>query len=330
MIVSPTDYITSDNKYSEFVKFISDNTGATMKDAWLKNARANKKLVRECGWACTDLQDAHKGKTVVVMGSSPALQGQVEKLKRLMMDPDFIFIGMSSGVPFLLENGLIPNYVMIADADPKMVRFWKNEDMGRFSNTTLLASISVDPVMFELWPGKIKFIAYHSSEPKLDKRLSKMFFPINGLGHFFYALSCQFNSAVAIAATVFQSFIQIYVGCELGFPDKESTYYAGRTDEKDGWERAAHLDIYGNVAYTTRVLFSLKLALEDFLGKLSGCGYFFNCTEAGILGVKETRHDDGSRTCEHLPWIQQLPLNMGIAHANSIMRTGRPITIGAL
>jgi hypothetical protein len=328
MLVSPLDHIAQDEKYSKFVKFISDNTGAFYKDLWLKNARANRKLVKQCGWCCKDLQDAHVGKTAVLLGASPAIQKQVDKLRSLRMDPDFVFIGLSSGVSFLLKNDLIPHYMMIADADPAMLRFWKDEDLSKFRGTTLIANICVDPEMLSLWPGPIKFIAYNSSERKLDKKLKKWFAPINGVGHFFYSLSCQFNCAAALAYLVFRCAIQIYVGCELGFKDRETPYYAGRKDLKDDWERAAHIDIYGNIAYTTRVLFSLKLALEDFLGKLSGDGWFLNCTEAGILGVKEETRDDGKRIAEHLPWIHQLTLDAGIAQARSIMRTGKPINMG--
>jgi hypothetical protein len=65
------------------------------------------------------------------------------------------------------------------------------------------------------------------------------------------------------------------------------------------------------------MLFSLKLALEDYLGRLPG--FYFNCTEAGIFGV--------SARYGNVPWIQQFNLSIGIAHARSIMRTGMPIYI---
>jgi hypothetical protein len=59
---------------------------------------------------------------------------------------------------------------------------------------------------------------------------------------------------------------------------------------------------------------SLKLMLEDFLGKLSGEGYFLNASEAGIFGV--------SNRYGNTPWIFQLRLPMAIAQARHIMRTG--------
>ncbi len=64
------------------------------------------------------------------------------------------------------------------------------------------------------------------------------------------------------------------------------------------------------------MLMSLKLGLEDFLGKLSGKGWFLNCTEAGIFGVTKKGN---------IPWIHQLTLTNGIAQARSIMETGQPL-----
>ena len=97
---------------------------------------------------------------------------------------------------------------------------------------------------------------------------------------------------------------------------KDEKYYVDREDLKDGWEKHPQIDINGNKVYTNYMLMSLKFVLEDLLGKLSGAGWFFNCTEAGIFGV--------SKKHGNLPWIHQLKLKTGIAQARQIMRTGEP------
>jgi hypothetical protein len=65
------------------------------------------------------------------------------------------------------------------------------------------------------------------------------------------------------------------------------------------------------------MLFSLKIALEDYLGKLPG--WYLNCTEAGIFGI--------SARYGNTPWIFQMTLKNGIAQARNIMRTGQPMYI---
>lgn len=318
------DYIGTNDKWRKFVHQVSENTGTVYQSLWIENAKINKELVQKCGWACEDLQEAHQGKTAVMLGASPAIKKQVETLKWLQDDPDFVFIGISSGLEFLLANGIRPKYLMVADADPAMERFWKKANMEKTKDITLIASVCTHPGLLEKWQGPIKFIAVFTTIKKLDRKIQKWFRPVNGpsTNRFFFALSSQYNLGTALAYLVMGTRTVIFVGNEMGFADKECTYYPDREDIKDGWQRKPHIDIYGNVAYSNMMLMSLKLALEDFLAKLSGEGWFFNCTEAGIFGVSMDWHRNHGTA--NLPWIQQFPLKMGIAQARHIMRTGEP------
>lgn len=313
------NYLEANKDWRDFSEQISKNTGAVYKKLWPENAKKNKALIDECGWAIPELQDAFKGKTAILLGASPALKNQVEILQGIKHDPDFVLIGISSGLSFLLKNGIKPKYVFIADADPKVARFWEDMDMAQTKDITLISSVCVHPDLLEMWQGNIKFIAVYSSTDKLDKKLRKLYSPVNGVGQFFFSLASQYNTATAFAFTVMNCQILIFVGNEFSFKDKEATYYTDRTDPKDKWVRKPHPDIYGNVVYTTYNFMSLKFALEDFLGKVSGNGWFFNCTEAGIFGV--------NKRYGNLSWIHQLPLRTGIAQARFIMRTGEPFYI---
>jgi hypothetical protein len=154
----------------------------------------------------------------------------------------------------------------------------------------------------------------HSALEGLERKMEKWYHPINGCGIRYHALMSQYNSMASIAYLILRCEILIFVGNELSFSDKEVPYYVDKKDPKDKWERYPAPDIHGNVVYSNMMFMSLKLVLEDYLGKLPG--WFFNCTEAGILGVS-ARHGN-------VPWIHQLTLTNGIAQARSIMRTGNP------
>ena len=67
--------------------------------------------------------------------------------------------------------------------------------------------------------------------------------------------------------------------------DEKSKYYVDREDLRDNEKRFPHGDIYGNKVHTTVNLLAVKYGLEGFLELLSGNGWFFNCTEAGIFGI---------------------------------------------
>lgn len=315
-MLNAIDYLSSLNYGKELITAISDHTGHEYTSLWISNAKANREIVKKCGWVASDLQDAHQGKTAIMLGASPAITKQFETLDGIQSDPDFILITVHSGLKILLENKIFPKYCMIADAKLEVKRFWDDLDIELTKSVTLIANVCTHPDLLKMWQGPIKFITYLSSDTKLDKKFKKWFNPINGIGEGFYSLSSQYNSGVAIAFLIFRCNPIIFVGSESSFPDKEGTYYPNRKDEKDNYERKAHLDIYGNIVYTSYGLYSSKLVLEDFLGKLSGEGWFFNCTEAGIFGV--------SKKHGNLPWIHQFKLKTGIAQARSIMRTGKP------
>jgi len=313
---NPLNFLDSNQDWRKFTTKVSDNTGAHYLDLWIENARINRKIVRNRGWIA-ELQDNHSGKTAVMLGASPAIKNQIATLRILQDDSDFVLIGITSGLKFMLDNGIKPKYVMIADADPDIERFWKGLDMNQTKDMTLLANICTHPKLLNMWQGPIKFIAIYTAVKKLDRKLAKWYSPVNGVGNFFPALCSQYNTGAALAYMVFGCKIIIFVGNELSFADEQTTYYADREDVKDSWERGPHMNIRGERAYTNAMLMSLKFALEDFLGKISGDGWFFNCTEAGIFGV--------SKRFGNLPWITQLTLTAGIMQAKSIMHTGKPI-----
>lgn len=310
------DYLRSNKDWLKLVENISSHTGDIYGKLWADNARENRSLVKERGWI-TEEQDAHDGKTAILCGASRSINSQFGELGAILHDPDFVFIGLTSGIKVLIGNGIKPRYCMMMDAQVEQERFWEGLDLSQTKDTTLIASVTAPNVLLKKWQGPIKFIAVDFDYSNMRKKFKKWFDPINGCGVFFHALFSQYNTAAAIAYLIFGMRVLIFVGNELSFPEEDSTYYADRKDVKDAWMRGKHPDIYGKVVYTNYMLLSLKLALEDYLGKLPG--WFFNCTEAGIFGVN-ARY--GS-----VPWILNMKLVAGINQAKSIMRTGSPVYI---
>lgn len=308
------DYLGANKDWMDAIKRMSDRTGDVHGEAWIRNASENRELVKERGWI-TEMQDAYDGKTAILMGASAAIKKQFGQLRAIQGDPDFVSIGLTSGIKMLIENGIRPDYCMMMDADVRQERFWEGLDMGKTKDTTLIASVTAPNVLLKRWKGPIKFLAVMAEYKNAEKKFAKWFRPVNGCGLFFHALFSQYNTAAAIAFLIFRTSILIFVGNELSFPSGDAPYYADRSDEKDRWVRGLHPDIHGKVVHTSHMLMSLKLALEDYLGKLPG--WFLNCTEAGIFGVT-ARYGT-------VPWILNMKLGVGIAQARSIMRTGKPI-----
>lgn len=287
-------------------------------EKWIQNLRDNRELFRKCDWAATKLADCEKGKTAIVMGSSPAIRNQIDQLREIQNDPDFVMCGLSSNLEFLLNNGIHPKYLITIDADESTGAYWDNVDMDKTKDITLVANIFAYPPMLKKWKGPLYFISLGTADKEFARKINKWYGPPNGNGAEFPAIVAQFNMIAAISFLIFGCPIILFVGNELSFKDDNSRYYVDREDFRDKEKRFPHGDIYGEKVHTTASLLAVKYALEGFLEIISGAGWFINCTEAGIFGITK-RFDD-----RHVPWIHQLTLKNGIAQARQIMRTGEP------
>lgn len=318
---SRTDYIDSQKTVQKFVKKVSENTETDRKKIWTQHARYNIVNVKKHGWSCTEFFGKGRGKTAIIIGASPAISTQLDKLRELQHDSDIVLVGISAGIRYLLQNGIRPDYTFISDSSDKMTQWF--DGIEDTTGLTLCADITANPKAVQMWldkGGNVKYHAVYSAIEKLDSKIEKWYDPVNGEGYFLPSLSSQYNTAVAWAFQVLASEVLIFVGNELSFPSdntEKDKYYPDRSDEKDTWIRRPHIDIHGQKVYTTFILYQMKLVLEDYLGKVSGAGWFFNATEAGIFGVTK----DGP-----VPWIRQFKLDMALKQARSIIYRGHPIT----
>jgi hypothetical protein len=321
MSFDPLKYIESNPVVDTFVRAISNNTEIDRKEVWEAHARTNRVNVRRDGWSCVDFFEKGKGKAAIIIGASPALAKQLDQLRKLQKDKDIVLIGISAGIRYLLQQGIRPEYTFISDSSDKMLQWF--EGIEDTSGMYLCADITANPKAVDLWRekgGMVKYHAVFSAIKSLDRKIEKWYRPLNGSGYFLPSLSSQYNSAVTFAFQVLNSEILIFVGNELSFPSadgKKDRYYVDRTDEKDFWIRKPHIDIYGNVVYTTFMFYQMKVVLEDYLGRISGAGHFFNATEAGIFGVTKNGP---------VPWIRQFTLKMAVKQARHILFFGTPLT----
>jgi hypothetical protein len=313
-----SEYLTKNKEFGEFLNQISDNTGAKFMGKWLQHIEDNRELFKKTGWATDKLQGKEKGKTAVICGASPAIEKQLETLKSVSFDDDFVICSLSSNLIYLLNNGIRPKYCIVVDADESTGRDWDELGGDKTSGITLIVNTYAYPPMLKKWKGPLYFLDLQTDDEKFEKKKEKLFGPANGINHGFPSIMAQFNIMTAAAYLILECPIILFVGHELSFADDDSKYYVDREDLRDREARFPHGDIYGNMVKTTSSLLAVKYSLEGFLELLSGNGWFINCTEAGIFGITKKFKD------LHVPWIQQLTLLGGIAQARQIMRTGQP------
>ena len=314
------DYLKQNKDFSDFLDDVSKNTGERSHDMWVQNMRENREVFRKSdGWATSNLQDVEKGKTAIIMGASPAIKKQVDQLKEIQSDENFVLCGVSSNLDFLLKNDIYPKYCMIVDADKSTGEDWKDIDMSKTKDITLITNTFTYPPNLKKWQGRVLFLACSTANKVIKRKQNKWYGHINGLGVEFPALMCQFNIITIFSFLCLGCHVILFVGNELSFQDEKAQYYVDRPDPRDEDKRWPHGDMYGDLVYTTSGLLALKLSLEYFLGKIAGAGWFINCSEAGIFGI--TKRFPGNR----VPWIHQMTLKAGILQASSIMETGEPL-----
>jgi hypothetical protein len=311
-------YLEKNKDFADFLNQVSNNTGKRNMETWRKNLRENSELFKQSGWACPKLQDKERGKTAIIMGASPAIEKQVETLREIQKDPDFVLCGLSSNLEFLLKNGIQPKYIVTVDADHSQGEFFDNIDMDETKDIVLITNTFSYPPMLRKWKGPLYFVALDTADKWIERKQKKWYPNINGNGQPFPTLMGQFNTITIFSFLVLACQIILFVGNEMSFKDRNVRYYVDRDDPRDSEPRGPHGDIYGNIVYTTAGLLAIKLCLEQILELISGAGWFFNCSEAGIFGVTKRFPD------RHVPWIKQLTLKNGIAQARYIMRTGEP------
>lgn len=313
-----SEYLTKNDDLKRFVDGISDNTGRKFMDIWTKHLRENRFLFRKTTWAGLALQGKEEGRTAIIIGSSPALQKQIETLKTLQSEKDFVLCGISSNLEYLLNNGIKPKYCIVVDADESTGRDWDNVDMAKTKDIVLIANTYAYPPMLKRWKGPLYFLDLQTNDKKFERKKRKWYGSPNGINSGFPSIMAQYNIMTAVAYLILECPIILFVGHELSFSDEDAKYYVDRKDFRDKEKRFPHGDIYGNKVHTTLGLLAVKYTLEGFLELLAKAGWFFNCTEAGIFGITKKFED------LHVPWIQQLTLKNGIAQARQIMRTGQP------
>jgi hypothetical protein len=317
-MIIKSDYLADNKDFWEFLNVVSNNSGQNNMDTWIQNLRDNRELFREKEWAAVALQGKHKRKSAIIMGSSPAIKNQVETLKEIQNDNDFVLCGLSSNLEFLLNNGIQPKYIITVDGDVSQGEFFDTIDMDRTKDIALIANIFAYPPMLKKWKGPLYFLALQTEDKDFERKQSKWYGNLNGTGCGFPSIMASFNILTAVAYLIFECKIILFVGNELSFKDEDSRYYVDREDFRDKEKRLPHGDIYGNMTHTTASLLAVKYSLEGFLELISKAGWYLNCTEAGIFGITKRFPD------LHVPWIQQLTLKNGIAQARHIMRTGEP------
>ncbi len=282
-------------------KFVRQKwTNHKQEDIWIKNYKENKDKLKPSA-------KSHDGakKACILVGSSPAIKRQVNALKKI--SDDFILISSNGAYKFLLDNDIIPDYVMVIEGRDHVVGDVSEQKNG----TKLITSPFVDPKIIENWQGD--YLTYMvGGGDKFTPIIEQDWDEIDiGGGN-------VINCALCWAYKYLMCNNFILIGVSLCFYD--DYYVDGRSTEHviddfdmiKGFYKAT--DMYGEIVNTTLPLLMYKTWLETYSKEMKID--LVNSTEDGILGVYPipiTKDKNGINfKLGHVPWINIAPLSIAI------------------
>lgn len=217
-------------------------------------------------------------KCMVLVGSSPCLAKDVEKLKEL--DDNFIIVCANSALKFLLRHGIKPHYVICVDSDDiDIPQHLKNDNGTPISkDITLLASTVVCKKALDNWEGPIYFLPYFSINEELKRKIKYK------LGKSVPSGGNSITSAFYTVSVIFGSRTVIFVGNEYCF-DKVKDYYADKKVAKQETLKTIFpiTDVLGRQRWTLPAHYNYAIWTEKVCNDLSPKGYFID-TSFGLLG----------------------------------------------
>ena len=214
-----------------------------------------------------------KEKAMVLVGSSPCLRKDVDKLKEL--DDNFCIVCANSSLKFLLKHGIKPHYCIAIDSDH--IDIAQHLDCDN-KDIILLASTVLSPKALDLWKGSIYFMPYYSIpnelKPKMRSKLGKVI-PSGGN---------SITQAFWIVSVVFGSHTVIFVGTEYCFNDVKNYYADKKTAKQESMATICPAtDVLGRERWTTPGHYNYVIWQERACSDLTPPGYFID-TSFGLLG----------------------------------------------
>lgn len=264
-------------------------------EKWKRHARLNGEIFKRNGKSFKELYMTGYGRILVVVGMGKSLEDQMGLLKKYQSHPNTDIVCCDKAFAPLIENGIKPKYVFLADANIKP-ELWLEQAEDKTTDVTLIASVCCNPEWTRRWKGPIYFYVN-----KDNIKTEKIYSEISGCYDLIPASSNVGNTAVVFSTSILQYKEYLLVGYDFAW-EPESNYYAFHDNDKRYWMKTHHIrDNNGEPAYTSsNLLFSCRWLQDYYTGPVLHEGMkMFNCSGRGFLKIPE--HDLDKRIEKFIP-----------------------------
>lgn len=238
---------------------------------WLNNTKHNKDFIKTSLYG--DLRGIGRGKSLIICANGPSLAKHFKILK----DNRSLFHISCVDKAFkpLMDNGIKPDYVCLADANVSYEKHCKGLDT---ENVALLSNVCGQKDWVANWKGPIFFYINRDSI-----KSEEYFMAISGYGELIPAASNVSNALLMLAYFVLQYDWNFLTGYDYSW--KLGTYYSDESEnnKKECWMASQlYSDIKGELMRTSSNLVFSARWISDFFKSLQIKNYI-NCSDQGLL-----------------------------------------------
>ncbi len=148
--------VDRDRLYSD----LNEGMLAERRTAFERNLRHNLRFIRSHGGLKRIITEL-SGKTAVVIGAGPSLEGNLELLKRFQLRRELVYIAVDMALAPLASAGIRPRFVISCEASP--VDFFGSVDT---KGIHLLAFSCASCVNIRKWRGEMSFYNWMIHRPE--------------------------------------------------------------------------------------------------------------------------------------------------------------------
>jgi len=247
-------------------------------DIWDSHAEKNGKKYKEDGRSQNELLFCGVGKKLVCVGMGSSFEDNIETLKEKSDDIDVACV--DKAYYYLMENGIKPKFVFLADAGISYDNYCKKyiddtEDVILISNVTANVDWTLQ------WKGPVYFYV-NKDNIKTEERYSK----ISGCNEIIPAASNVGNSIIVFSTQIFGYDEYLLLGYDYCF-GYDDNYYAFEDKDKRYWmNHHIMVDKAGRLVKTSQNLLFSARWLNDFNDtQLKQRGVkIYDCCGKGICG----------------------------------------------
>lgn len=263
----------------EEVKRQSEGAMKLWSDTWERHAKENGEILKEKGLSNQLIYGHGLGRQAVCVGFASSLEDEVNKLK--IKNGSVDILAVDKAMSYLLENGIKPNFVYIADAGIDYKK-WCEPYLEQTEDICLISNVTANPQWTKNWRGKVFF---YVNQDNIETQ--KIYAPLSGCDELIKASSNVGNSVIVHASTYLLYDAYFLLGYDFSWGWRDN-YYCGE-DSKKRWYMNHHqmINVEGDFVDTSQNLLFSARWLADFIkivldpqGKS-----IFRCMKKGLMNL---------------------------------------------